>query len=92
MRGDRSRHACVRGPVRPVRPVAGTPPIHLVLSFSTRPFENNRAQCLLERSYLLYLYIVLRVKRGRINGSRVRFRTRDVRERVCILRGLEECT
>lgn len=86
MRGDRSRHVCVRtyAPWRAPR--------RYISSFSTRPFENNRAQWLLERSYLLYLYMVLRIKRGRINGFRVRFRTRDVRERVCILRGLEECT
>jgi len=86
MRGDRNRHACVRA-YAPWRA-----PRRYISSFSTRPFENNRAQWLLERSYLLYLYMALRVKRGRINGFRVRFQTRDMRERVYILHDFKKCT
>jgi len=47
MRGDRSRHACT--------PRGGHPVDHLdISSFSTRPFENNRAQCLGSSSVLIY--------------------------------------
>lgn len=59
MRGDRNRHACLYA----IRPMAGTPPIHLVV-FDEAVRKQSDTIGLLERSYLLYIYSAARKTRS----------------------------